>query len=159
MKQTHLKNNLFIDPGINTMGVYISIKDESKTFKTKVKLSRIEKIDYMVSRINELLLNNGISKVFIEDYAPGSSRVNGKGTEALAEFKGALFYMLHKKKIPVVLINVSEWKNKTIGFKVRKGSQLKNSNYLYKCSMLAAGRKFKTIDEADAFMMYLSTCK
>lgn len=145
-------NVITIDPGKYSIGYCIRTKKDliidSIGFKKSLSTEKI--MLQLHDAILKLCAEFDLDKAFIEDYAFGTG--NRKGLFGNAEIKGVIKHALYKSCCNVVMMPIFFWKSYTpMPAKTIKGKN-NHVNYIEQAET-KTGKKFKNIDEVDAYLM------
>lgn len=147
---------LSIDYSLRSTGCfYYSMKEEGSfciNFRQQIPAHKC--VRNIHERIESFISDKKIELVLIEDY-----RYNVSGTKSItrmAEVKGAILSAIDWPDVSVINIPIATWKS----ISAKGWSELKDNKqeYLKKIKEVY-GRVFDTVDEADAFLMYVAMLK
>ena len=154
-------NIVALDPSLRGFGLY-SIRDG-------VEHSEVKSIPASVDRLDTLgRILSWLSRVsaepwdlcIVEDYAFSGGRDRGQNSRSVtvqAEVGGIARGLFRARKVPVMEIPIGVWKSVT-GIRLQKGTAMHKSDYQNAVSNLY-GKRFGSLDETDAFLLYQTVKK
>lgn len=141
MNQPEYPIILAIDPSLTSNG--LAFPDQTTRVLKAGSLDGVDRLQSLRDQMSQLLTQGRPQLVVIEDYVLGQKRFTA-GTISTGEWGGVLRLLLFDMGIPLAKVNPSTLKS-YIGAKEKAGI----------ISEIAAqtGRRFKTSDEADAWLL------
>lgn len=147
-------NIISIDPSKIRTGVFTIIdeKESSLLLENKRNIPQEEALICIYNFFNYILNNNHFDIGLIEGY--GFNPKNRKSIIPMCEIGGVIKLIFNNALIPLITIPVMTWKTLTIGkYKIDKR---KNPDEYLRMIEFKYEKSFESIDEADAFLIYIS---
>ncbi|ADX42584.1 hypothetical protein [Tetrasphaera phage TJE1] len=145
-----------LDPSLRSFGIFYNEDGEvnSEVIQREEK-DRMDVLGWFCLKFaKEARL--GWDLLIVESYAFGSA--NSRSITVQAEIGGLVRGLFSAYGVPIIEVPIGTWKSVT-GISMKKGTPMHESDYL-NAIVTKFGVRFKTVDEADAYLLYqtVMTC-
>lgn len=144
-------NIICIDPSLRSTGVLLCKQGKITTYAIQRKEERIELLGWFLKHFVNLAKSEDWDLVVIENYSFGS---HSRSITVQAELGGIIRSIFSGYKVPIIELPIPTWKALT---KLKSNKQKKDVYLNEVCNKFEY--RFKTTDEADAFMIFYSIRK
>jgi len=147
-----MKRIISIDPSLRSTGVYCVGKLYTIATPAEKGINNTnEALENILFDIRSFVIGHKPDLCLIEDYAHGA---RGNAVTTIAEVKGIIKSVMFDSGIPVIVVNISVWKD-VMAFNMPKKGKGWRRNYLKRGTNKAGGAlEFSSPDEVDAFLIY-----
>jgi hypothetical protein len=151
-----------LDPSLRSLGIFTC--EDGVWFSEAIQRKEENRIDVLgrfclkFARISaegwDLMIIEQYAFMAREKFVDRSGQVRGGSSSltGLAEVGGLLRGLFNARKVPIIEVPIGTWKMVT-GISMKKGRADYESDYLNEVTK-KFGARFKTTDEADAFLLY-----